>query len=724
VEGGERLKEKKLRVQKTASALIAVLLFTSMFFAFVSVQTEAHLDSADTFVWATSEPREYLDPARGYVSLEWKIIRNCYETLVAYEDENVENLVPRLATELPTIDEEGLTYRFHIRNNVYFANGDELTPEDVEYSFERVLVHDFYRGPSWILSEPLLDVTWVHEPDGTPKVDFQAIDDAIEVDGNDIVFHLARPFAPFLQILAQPPSSIVSKAWCVANYDWPGTAETWLEYYSPGWSPLLWTTMGTGPFMVDEFSPEEVTLVRNPDYWRGPARLATVEIKSIDDWETRKQMFLDGDADFCTIGREYYSELEGAEGIRVYTDMPSLAYFVLSFNFDIADSENPYIGSGQLDGDGICPDFFSDADIRKAFAYLFDYDTYITDVYDGYALKPTSPVVAGLPFHNPDQEGYTYDLAMARHHFELAWGGQVWENGFKFTIVYNSGNVRRQRQAELLREAACEASEDLQVEFQIEVEEVSFGDYQEALYSAQLPVFELGWAADYPDPHNFVTPFMIGSPWLPADPGYSNPLVDILIDEGLATLDPTEREEIYYVLQGIYHDDVPGIALVQPLERHYERTWVQGWYHNLMGVTDFYQIWKSIATVDIVPKVVNTVRGSPWITLYIELPYGIHPEEIDLSTVTMSYGGFSQPAVTDSSYAWVTDPAVYIVDNDGDGVLERLVRIDREAFIAGIDIEDPGRGRGVQIEVTIEGYLTDGTYFVAWSTITIVSRGR
>ncbi|MFW9869497.1 MAG: hypothetical protein ACFFEL_07710, partial [Candidatus Thorarchaeota archaeon] len=117
------------------------------------------------------------------------------------------------------------------------------------------------------------------------------------------------------------------------------------------------------------------------------------------------------------------------------------------------------------------------------------------------------------------------------------------------------------------------------------------------------------------------------------------------------------------------------------------------------------------------------VRGSLWITLYIERPYGINPMEINLDTVTMSYEDFNQPAVTDPSYAWVTDPAVYIVDQDGDGVLERLVRIDRNAFIAGIDIADPGR-RGTVIDIMVEGSLTDGTPFVAWTTVTLVSRGR
>src|SRR5512140_1124350 len=48
-----------------------------------------------------------------------------------------------------------------------------------------------------------------------------------------------------------------------------------------------------------------------------------------------------------------------------------------------APVQNPYIGSGKLDGNGIPPDFFTDVNVRKGFSYSFDWDTFITDVYKG-----------------------------------------------------------------------------------------------------------------------------------------------------------------------------------------------------------------------------------------------------------------------------------------------------------------------------------------------------
>ena len=56
---------------------------------------------------------------------------------------------------------------------------------------------------------------------------------------------------------------------------------------------------------------------------------------------------------------------------------------------------NPYIGSGELDGNGIPADFFSDVHVRKAFNYCFDYDAYIDDA-SGWR---------GRAEHRPDQPG-------------------------------------------------------------------------------------------------------------------------------------------------------------------------------------------------------------------------------------------------------------------------------------------------------------------------------
>ena len=73
---------------------------------------------------------------------------------------------------------------------------------------------------------------------------------------------------------------------------------------------------------------------------------------------------------------------------------------VLLYNWNIAtsaESPNPYIGSGKLDGNGIPADFFSDVHIRKAFAYCFDCDTLINDVFSGEAIQSLQLTLPGMP---------------------------------------------------------------------------------------------------------------------------------------------------------------------------------------------------------------------------------------------------------------------------------------------------------------------------------------
>jgi len=122
---------------------------------------------------------------------------------------------------------------------------------------------------------------------------------------------------------------------------------------------------------------------------------------------------------------------------------------------------------------------------------------------------------------------------------------------------------------------------------------VDFGYLLSNLVYSALPIVHLGWLADYPDPHNFLYPFMHSEGDFVRFQGYSNSTVDALIEDGLHTVDATERREIYYQLQQIYHDDCPSIPTVQPLGRHWERTWVQGWYYNPAYPGNyFYHLWK------------------------------------------------------------------------------------------------------------------------------------
>jgi peptide/nickel transport system substrate-binding protein len=527
-------------------------------------------DEAGTLVYATTGPPWTLDPAVSWDDRGWMVISNVYDTLIEFRENQ---FFPMIATEIPTLENGGisadrLTYRFQIRNNAKFHDGTRLTAEDVEYSIERVMVYG--EGASWLFYMVL-------------GYNDEAIVNAVEVDGDDVIVHLLYPFAPFMQILATPLASIVSKQFCIDRGDWPGTAETIQEYRELGPKVLHEATIGTGPFTMESWTEQEMVLVRNNHYFKKPARSKRVIIKYLPDWEERKLMFLSGEVDIITNVPPYArAELEAAEGVRVYTDLPRLVMFKAGLNHEISPT-SPFIGSGALDGNGIPTGFFDDLNVRKAFAHAFDYESVIDTIWGGEATQPASVVIEGLPFHNPDQEKYGFDLEQAENYFKQAMGGQVWEHGFTFTIPVVGGAWAT------IFEFLKTQVESINPKFHIEVAVVTYYEYLMFLFSGEAPLTHLGWGADYPDPDNFVMPFMESEQSYSL--GYSDPYVDDLIQQGRFEVEDSAREAIYFELQQIYHDDVVGIPIAQPLTRHYERDWVRGWYYSPYAPIDFYTIW-------------------------------------------------------------------------------------------------------------------------------------
>jgi len=554
-----------------------------------------------TLIVASIGTIDSFDPAWGYDTTSCNRTLNIYDTLIFFDGGETNKFVPMLSTEVPSVENglissDGVTYTFPIRKGVKFHNGEILTPEDVEYSIERAMVQDRDGGPVWMLYEPLLGVLGSRDGEGNIVVNFEDIDKAVEVKGNNVVFHLKKPYPPFLGILANSWSSIVNKKFCTENGDWPGTAETWkdLNNPEPGKEPLHAIGCGTGPFKLERWEPGvESVLLRFDDYWQGPAKLERVIMKYVEEWTTRKLMFLAGDADIILVPRQYVKELEGVEGVRCIKDLPTLDLTAAFFNLKINPEGNPDIGSGKLDGEGIPPDFFSDKNVRLGFAHCFDWDTYIKDVFLGEAVQPVGPIVEGLAYRNPEQETYHFNLEKAKEYFKKAWGGKVWEKGFKFTLLYNSGNVQRETAARMFEENV----ESLNPRFKIEVRPVEWATYLTDLVERKLTLFIIGWVADYADAHNFVYPFMHSRGDFSGFQSYKNPIVDEIIKRAIETVDPKERASLYYELQLIYYDDVPSVPLHQQLRRHYEREWVHGWYWNPIlpendGNSYMYPIWK------------------------------------------------------------------------------------------------------------------------------------
>ena len=535
------------------------------------------LKNPGNFVQMTIGDIDSLDPAWGYDTASGEQVSYIYETLIFYDGTKSNEFVPVLATEW-NLSADKRTYRFKIRKGVKFQEGGDLTPSDVEYSFERAMVQDRDGGPMWLIFEPLLGV------DSSSDTTFAAISHAVEVDGDWVVFHLSDPSwaNPFLQILCGTWASIVDKEWCIANGDWDGTEATWQNPKwhnpTPGTSVLHKIANGTGPWKLNLWDlGVQIKLEKNANYWRGSVPFDRVITQVVDEWTTRKLALLAGDADCVYVPRMYIHELDDVADLNRYQDLPDLTFDAFFFNYNIASS-SAYIGSGRLDGAGIPLNFFSDADVRKGFCYAFDYATYIKDAFLGGAEQRGSPVVEGLLYYNPDAKMYSCDLTKAVEHLKAAWGGQVWDKGFTFTVLYNSGNVPRKTACEILAGNMAK----INPKFRVKIQPMAWPTILQAIVTKDTPMFQIGWMADFPDPDNFVTPFMDSHGTFSMYQSYNNPHVDELIEQGRLSTNPTQRQAIYYELQQIYYNDAPGIMLVQPMGRRFFTKYIHGFYFNPM----------------------------------------------------------------------------------------------------------------------------------------------
>ena len=280
------------------------------------------------------------------------------------------------------------------------------------------------------------------------------------------------------------------------------------------------------------------------------------------------------------------------------------------FNYKInVEGGNPFIGSGKLDGAGIPADFFSDIHVRKGFAYAFDMNTYIKDALLGEAVQGKGPIIQGLLGYDTAQAVYTFDKAKAEAELKQAWGGKVWETGFYIQLAYNTGNETRRLAAEILKKGL----ESLNPKFSVAVLNLPWPTYLSVRREKKLPISVSGWLQDYADPSNWTQPFMDckAGAYAVAQgfPAAFCTKVDELHEKGVASVDPKVREPIYKELQNLTYTEAISIFLAQTTGRHYEQSWIQGWYNHPLYPGYYLYALSKVSR----PKSLNLTPFSPLI---------------------------------------------------------------------------------------------------------------
>ena len=513
---------------------------------------------------------ETLDPALDYETGGNEIIQNAYDFLVFYNKDKVSELVPMLATEVPTlangdISADGKTYTFKIRQNVKFHNGDTLKPSDVAYTFQRGILQGGTASPQWLFVQPVLGSQYTDVVDVIdPKLEDDAaslqkadaakvkavcttVTNAITADdtAGTVTFKLAQPWGPFLITLAGAWGAVTDKAWEVQNGAWDGSCDTWQKFYGVTSADLnkgkLGTAEnGTGPYMVDHWTPtQELVLKANPNYWvqkplwdggpTGVPKVGTVIVKFVSEMSTRLAALQAGDADTIQFGSRadwvQFDQLVGEtcdyqtgkctptntpdKPIRRWTNLPTATRTDIFFTFNVDTSGgNNYIGSGKLDGNGVPPDFFNDVHIRKAFAYCFNYDAVKQSIFLGEGAQSTTLMLPGEPGSDPNAPHYTYDLAKCKTEFQAStWKAADGKSLWDTGFRLTVAYNTGNTARGTYAQILAQGITAVNNKFIIEATSMPWATFLRAQRAHKLPAFVVGWQEDIPDPHDWLIPY-------------------------------------------------------------------------------------------------------------------------------------------------------------------------------------------------------------------------
>jgi peptide/nickel transport system substrate-binding protein len=473
-------------------------------------------DEGRITVGTTQKPRT-LDPADAYELRSIALIRNLSDRLYTYDPGSTE-LKPQLATALPKVSADGLTYTIPLRQGVLFHDGTSFNAAAMAFSLQRFIQN---KGkPAFLLAERV---------------------DSVTATGTyELTIKLKKPFAAFPSMLAFPGTCALS----------PKAYKISANQFEPN------IFVGTGPYELKEYGTDRVKLSVFDRYWGAKPLNRGVNLQIFNNNSANLyNSFRTGAVDvaFQALEPDQVKSLE--EGAKagnwqsIAIDGSVTSYLILNVLQQPLD--NPLV--------------------RQALAALVDRPTINERILYGqgkplYSIVPDTFAVSQPVFKNAYGDG---NIAKAKQ--LLTQAGFSPQNPAKIQIWYPSGSTSRRLTAGFLR---AYAKQKLGGMLELEpntIESASFFKYaSKNIYPATLQ----DWYPDFLDPDNFVQPFLEcpkgavatgckeGGSQSQGSFYYSDRMNQLLTAQGKEA-DPTKRKQIYADIQNQIIQDVPLIPLWQ-----------------------------------------------------------------------------------------------------------------------------------------------------------------
>ena len=400
---------------------------------------------------------------------------------------------------------DGITWIFHLRRDVKFHDGTELTAEDVKFTFDKI------NDPS--INSPYISI-------------FKNFKVVNVKDRYTVEIHLKEPLPslPFyLDVGILPKHLLVGKDLRKAEFN-----------YHP---------IGTGPFRMHNWSKDEIILKANEDYFKGKPYLNKVIAKFFKGQRTVWAELMRENVDFVFPPySKNYDIIEKIPDFRVYSFL------------------NPYYYIFALNENEKC---FSQKEVRQALNYSINKKKIVAKVLRGKGRVSSGTIYPLSWAYYLDISPYPYDPKEALELLKEAGWQDTNENHildkdgreFEFVLLIVGGD-------DVARECALHIQQQLlDIGIRITVKPLTFSImYEKFLSTKKFDAALLSIISDDPDKNYLLwhssqidNGFNVFS--------YKNKKIDEFLDKGRTALDNEERRRIYLQFQREIHDDPPGVFL-------------------------------------------------------------------------------------------------------------------------------------------------------------------
>jgi peptide/nickel transport system substrate-binding protein len=341
----------------------------------------AGLKTGGTLIVGMVGDLTYADPAVANDITSTYVANQVVQGLVGLEPGTNSVVIPVLASGLPSVSDNGLSYTFKLRTGIEFQDGTDFDASAVKFNYDR-----WNAFPKGDLQNAASDFRAVFGGFGQAG-NLASVDTP---DAQTVVITLRKPQSNFLISQANVAFGILSPSSISANDgNNPSLAK---NPYAQGTGGQGKAMVGTGPFEFSERVPgDHVSLVRNPSYWdhTSTTYLDGIVFKPFADAASATKALQDGSVDMIdAVDPASLKAISGSKNLAVLDRGNSCDLTQLAMND--GDTVN---GAGNL---------LSQSNVRLAIASALNRQSYVTDVYAGAATVADDWLPEGALYYKPE----------------------------------------------------------------------------------------------------------------------------------------------------------------------------------------------------------------------------------------------------------------------------------------------------------------------------------